>query len=272
MSNYLKVSIVTPSYNQGVFIEKTIKSVLNQNYDNYEYIIIDGGSTDQSVEIIKKYDSYLKYWLTEKDKGQADAINKGWKMADGDILAYLNSDDTLDPFAIQKVVKIFEQNKKVGIIYGDCNLINENDRILGVLYGKQLSYNKLLIKGQRGIWQPAAFFNADTVKKIGFLNENWNYCMDYDLILKIAKISPIKYVNTTLANHRIYATTKSLSQAENHWKEKIAVRRQFLKNIPLSVYYNYYLFKVFNRLPKWLVKLIRKIRKKPFDEAVIYST
>jgi len=272
MKNNLKVSIVTPSLNQGEYIEKTIQSVLAQSYRNYEYIIIDGGSKDNTLDIIRKYERVLEYWVSEKDLGQSDAINKGWRRAQGHILAYLNSDDTLDPNAIQKVVEMFIQYPQMGIIYGDCNVINENDVYLGNLKGKQLSHRDLLIKGQKGIWQPAAFFNAETVQKIGYLNIRWIYCMDYDLILKIAKISPIKYIPFTLANHRMYSTTKSLSQAENHWLEKIEVKKQYLNKIPISVYLKYYLFKAFNLLPEWLIRWVRKIRKQPFDRAVINST
>ena len=272
MASDLKVSIVTPSYNQGAYIEKTIKSVLNQNYDNLEYLIIDGGSTDTSIDTIKKYEQDLKYWISEKDHGQSDAINKGWRIAEGEIIAYLNSDDTLEPSAIQQVVQEFKRCPQVGIVYGNCNVISENDAYLGLLRGNQLAFEQLLIHGQKGVWQPAAFFNAEIVRKLGFLNESWEYCMDYDLILRISEKSQIKYVDYTLANHRMYTSTKSLSQAENHWKEKIAVKKQFLDKIPFTVYYNYYLFKIFNRLPEWITRLIRKVRRNPFDKAVLNST
>ena len=119
MKNFPKISIVTPSYNQAEFLERTILSVLNQDYPNLEYIIIDGGSTDGSVEIIKKYEKYLAYWVSEKDKGQSDAINKGFQKSTGDILAWLNSDDTYLSGTLFKVVKAFQENPNADLIFGN---------------------------------------------------------------------------------------------------------------------------------------------------------
>ncbi|GAG29700.1 unnamed protein product, partial [marine sediment metagenome] len=130
---YPLVLIVTPSYNQAQFLESTILSVLNQNYPNLEYIIIDGGSTDGSIEIIKRYQKYLAYWISEKDEGQADAINKGFEKSTGQILAWINSDDTYLPETLFRVAKHFQQHQKADLVFGNINFINEYDEITGEL-------------------------------------------------------------------------------------------------------------------------------------------
>ena len=134
-----KISIVTPSYNQAEFLERTILSVLNQNYPNLEYIIIDGGSTDSSAEIIKKYERYLTYWVSEPDDGQADAINKGFAKATGDILAWLNSDDLYLPGALLKVKESF-QNAGIAFLYGHSILVDKEDRVIRILYTLPQTY------------------------------------------------------------------------------------------------------------------------------------
>ncbi|MFM7854270.1 MAG: glycosyltransferase family 2 protein, partial [Flammeovirgaceae bacterium] len=121
------VTIVTPSFNQGKYLERTIQSVLLQDYPNIEYIVIDGGSTDNSVEIIQKYQDKISYWVSERDKGQSDAINKGWRLAKGTYCSYLNSDDALEQGAVSKVVNSFLANPDVGVVYGDYTFVDEND-------------------------------------------------------------------------------------------------------------------------------------------------
>jgi glycosyltransferase involved in cell wall biosynthesis len=129
MSKDIKVSIVTPSYNQGEFLERTIESVINQEYPNIEYIIIDGGSNDESVEIIKKFEPKIDYWHSKPDRGQSDAINTGFSRAKGDLLCWLNSDDTLNPGAINHVVNIYVKNK-FDFYYSDADLIDCEDRVI----------------------------------------------------------------------------------------------------------------------------------------------
>ena len=125
------ISIVTPSYNQDRYIEETIRSVLLQDYPQIEYTIVDGGSTDNTVSIIRKYEDQLSWWVSEKDQGQTDAINKGFARAKGDILAWINSDDTYEPGVFTAAVKYFREHPNVGMIYGDCNYINESGSVIG---------------------------------------------------------------------------------------------------------------------------------------------
>ena len=150
------VSIVTPSYNQARYLEATIQSVLVQDYPRTEYIVVDGASTDSSVEIIKKYQSHLTYWISEKDNGQADAINKGLARASGEILAWLNSDDYYLPNTISAAVKVFEENPDVVMLYGDMLAVDEDGKTINLLRYRQLSLEDLLCF--QIIGQPAVFF------------------------------------------------------------------------------------------------------------------
>ena len=138
-----KVSIVTPSYNQAQYLERTVLSVLSQDYDNLEYIVIDGDSNDGSKEILQKYTNQIAYWESQKDKGQTHAINKGFSHASGDIFAWINSDDTYRPGAIKNAVNYLLAHPDVGMVYGDCNFTDSEDRIIGRFNAKQTDYKRL---------------------------------------------------------------------------------------------------------------------------------
>jgi len=170
-----RISIITPSYNQGQFLEETILSVLNQNYPNLEYIIIDGGSTDNSVEIIKKYEDRLAYWVSEKDRGQTHAINKGFKRATGDIVNWLNSDDLLEQGALKILAKEIEKNPAADFYFGDFSVIDSEGRKL--FYRKSPPYQfATLFWGRQLSSQPAVFFRRNLLENIGYLDENLNFC------------------------------------------------------------------------------------------------
>ena len=181
-----KISIVTPSFNQSQFLERTILSVLNQNYPNWEYIIMDGGSTDGSKEIIKKYDKYLAYWTSEPDKGQGSAINKGFQKSTGEIFAWLCSDDIYLPGSLMKVSSIFAKNR-TDLVYGNTYLINEIDSIIGehrnVKYSKFFS-KAVIINGMFSISQPSMFWRRDLFMKVGGINDKLCNVLDNDLIIK----------------------------------------------------------------------------------------
>ena len=195
------ITIITPSLNQGQFIEQTINSVLSQEGHFYiDYIISDGGSTDNSVNIIKKYDKLLKIkkypikceginyrWCSEKDRGQSHAINKGFKIAKGDILAWINSDDFYEPNAFKFIIKKFRENPKVNLIYGNGYTIkkNKNKMVSNIKAGNI----KILLRGKCFIFQPSTFFTKKIIDKIGMLDESLHYAMDYDLWIRIFKNS-----------------------------------------------------------------------------------
>lgn len=206
-----RISIVTPSYNQAQFLEETIRSVLLQGYPDLEYIIIDGGSTDGSVEIIEKYEPWLAYWVSERDQGQSHAINKGFERTTGEILAWLNSDDVYLSNVFGCIAPYFGVNPNVGLVYGNCCEIDENSQIVKVLTSQQLSVETLLT-GLR-LAQPASFMRGSVLRNVGLLREDLHYIMDYDCWLRIAQNnSDLRYLNDTWANLRMWDGCKSEAQ------------------------------------------------------------
>lgn len=197
--DWLKISIVTPSYNQGAFIEETIRSVLLQNYPNLEYVVIDGGSTDESVEIIRKYEKWITYWLSEKDKGQSNAINKGFQFVTGDILAWINSDDFYEKSSLGHVATNWISNSP-HLLVGIGHKVNLDRKIIYSPHPKKVTYDSILhwMEGNN-FMQPAAFFSKQAWKNCGPLNEDFHFCMDVDLWLKITQKYPASTLNETLA-------------------------------------------------------------------------
>src|SRR5215212_558711 len=216
------ISIITPSYNQAPYIEKSIQSVLSQDYPRIEYLIVDGGSTDDTVNIIKRYENKIAGWTSEKDGGQTDAINKGFARATGDILAWINSDDTYEPGAVAAAVKYLQEHPDVGMVYGDCNYINESGRPIGKFNASQTNY-RLLRQGSTRIPQQTMFFRADLWKQVGPLDPSFYFAMDYDLWTRIAARTEIKYIPQTWANFRLHTSGKSILADERCWPEMIKV-------------------------------------------------
>ncbi len=216
------ISIVTPSYNQAKYIEKTIQSVLMQDYPRIEYIVVDGGSSDGTVDIIKKYEDRITRWVSEKDKGQTDAINKGFAHASGDILAWINSDDTYQPGAISAAVKYLQEHPTVGMVYGDCNFINESGQVIGKFNSAQTNY-RLIRQGSVRIPQQTMFFRTDLWKQVGPLDPSFYFAMDYDLWTRISARSEIKYVPQTWANFRLHTSGKTIMADDRCWPEMIRV-------------------------------------------------
>jgi len=216
------VSIITPSYNQATFLEETIQSVLNQDYAPIEYIIIDGGSTDDSLEIIKRYSDQLAWWVSEPDQGQTDAINKGFAQANGQILAWLNSDDTYLPQAVSEAVAYLQAHPEAGMVYGDANLIDETGALLGKFPARQTNYRRLR-RGYVHIPQQAAFFRAALWQQVGPLDPSFYFAMDYDLWVRLAKLAPIHYHPRLWANFRLHRSGKSVVSDDRCWPEMLRV-------------------------------------------------
>ncbi|MFN2159937.1 MAG: glycosyltransferase family 2 protein [Anaerolineales bacterium] len=219
------VSIVTPSFNQAQFLEETICSVLDQDYPNIEYIIMDGGSTDSSLEIIKKYQSKLAGWISEPDRGQTDAINKGFERASGEILAWINSDDTYQPGAVSEAVEYFKSHTGTGLVYGDANLIDEEGKIIGKFPARQTDYPRLR-RGYVHIPQQSSFFSGNIWKRVGPLDPSFHFAMDYDLWVRIARVAPIMYVQRTWANFRIHSQGKTTLEDVRCWPEMVRVHKR----------------------------------------------
>ncbi|RJP50939.1 MAG: glycosyltransferase [Anaerolineaceae bacterium] len=215
------VSIITPSYNQASYLEQTILSVLNQDYPRIEYIVVDGASTDGSVEIIRKYESRLADWVSEKDRGQADAINKGFARTTGEIIAWLNSDDYYLQGAIRAVVKVFEEHPDVVLVYGNMLAVDEAGRTFNTLNYKQLTLEDLLCF--QIIGQPAVFMRRSALQKTNGLDSSFHFLLDHLLWLQIAKLGEILHVDQTWSAARYHAEAKNRAKAAEFGREAFRI-------------------------------------------------
>ena len=215
------VSIVTPSYNQGHFIEETIQSVLSQDYPEIEYLILDGGSKDNSVAVIRQYQQRLAYWTSQKDAGQSDAINQGFARARGEILAWINSDDTYQPGAVREAVEYLRTHPEVGMVYGDANLTDASGQVVGQFAARQTGYRSLL-RGSVHIPQATTFFRAELFRQVGPLSTSL-FIFDYDLWVKLARISELRYVPRLWANFRLHESGKSVANDDLFYPEMLKV-------------------------------------------------
>lgn len=216
------VSIITPSFNQVEYLEETLLSVLEQDYENIEYLVIDGGSTDGSLEIIKKYEHRLSAWISESDMGQADAINKGFSMAKGEIFAWLNSDDTYLPGAVSEAVRYLEENYHTGMVYGKAYYIDEQGKRVA-LYPAGPTDHRGLKRGVNTIPQQTMFFRSKIWRMVGPLDPSFYYAMDYDLWTRISAVSPIGFHEEFMANFRLQSASKSMTAANRCWPEMMKV-------------------------------------------------
>lgn len=215
------VSIITPSYNQARYLEQTLRSVLEQEYPHIEYIVIDGASNDGSVEIIQKYASRLAYWVSEKDNGQAEAINKGLARANGDIVAWLNSDDFYLPGAVTAAVQAFEAHPEAGLVYGDTVAVDENGEFIHFPRYAQWSLEDLLTFHILG--QPAVFMRRDVLHEAGFLDPSFHFLLDHHLWIRMASLAPMIYVPQRWAAGRFHETAKNVAQAAKFGEEAFRI-------------------------------------------------
>jgi len=206
-----KISIVTPSFNQGRFLEECITSVLEQDYPDFEYIIIDGGSTDNSLDIISAHQPYLAYFVSESDKGQSSAISKGFKKAKGELVAWLNSDDYYLPGAFKKVAEAYGRDPEASFYFGNGFRVDSMGMKKSRYFeGETVHFNRdALLYCLNYILQPATFINASYLNKVHFLDEDLHYGMDTDLWLKLSKEKMPAFVPETLAVSREYEDTKT---------------------------------------------------------------
>lgn len=216
------VSIVTPSYNQAKYLRATIESVFGQTYPNIEYIVVDGGSTDGSAEIIREYAGRLAYWVSEPDEGQTHAINKGFAKATGQYLAWLNSDDTYQPEAVAEAIAFLQAHPDVGLVYGDANYIDAEGRPYGRFPAAQTSYQQLR-RGYVHIPQQSSFWRAELWRQVGPLDPKMYFAMDYDLWLRLAKVSKIQYTPKVWANFRIHEDAKTIKADDRCWQDMINI-------------------------------------------------
>jgi glycosyltransferase involved in cell wall biosynthesis len=257
----MKISIITPSYNQADYIERTIQSILSQDYPDFEYIVMDGGSNDGTVEILKKYSDRI-IWKSEKDKGQTDAINKGLRIATGEICAYINSDDTYEPGAFAKVAEYFGDNPDKKWVYGKCRIIDENDqeirKFITWYKNKMLqkySYKKLLV--ENFISQPATFWKRELHDELGLFDEKEYHVMDYEYWLRIGKKYPAGVINDYVANFRFYSDSKSGKQTKERFRDELRVAGDYSQNAKTS----FFLHKLNYFKITWAYKLMALLNK-----------
>jgi glycosyltransferase involved in cell wall biosynthesis len=249
-----KITIITPSFNQADFIDRTIRSVLGQSYPTLEYIVMDGGSTDRTLEILRQYENRL-IWYSEKDRGQSHAINKGLAMATGEIIGYINSDDYLEPSALFKVGKFFATHPDADWLTGKCRIVNEKGNEIRKIvtdYKNFLltfkSYKIVLVLNP--ISQPATFWRKKVSDEIGEFNESIHLTMDYDYWLRIARQYKLYAYKEYLACFRMHSASKSFlstkkmfdsqqSVASHYTSSKVLLGLQALHNRIITLIYKY---------------------------------
>lgn len=216
-----RITLITASYNKEAYIEEAIRSVLLQNYPNLEYIIIDGASTDNSIEIIKKYKKWLAYWVSEPDQGQANAINKGIKKASGEIVSWVHADDMLFPGACYEMAKAFMAHPDAALIYGEGAKIDKNNKVVKKVLSRK--YNPDLLKTKCYIFQPSTFLKKCAISDAGALDESLHYWMDWDLYLRICKNYPAKNIEQQIGMWRTHEGTKTLTGEYSEQRREIAL-------------------------------------------------
>lgn len=232
---YPKISIITPSFNQGAFIEETILSVLDQDYPNLEYIIIDGGSVDKSVEVIKKYEGRITHWVSEKDSGQSEAINKGLKLSTGEIVSWLCSDDLYLPEALHKVAKIFNEKKNSVMLHGKAVLFDSSGK--QEIKGAEMTDIQLRYYSVIPFPQPSSFFRRRLIDEKGFLREDLHFAMDFDLLIRAALSYEITPVDELLSKYRLHEGSKTISQIRHFEAEWVNVFSKFIRSVEWGVDY-----------------------------------
>jgi glycosyltransferase involved in cell wall biosynthesis len=232
------ITIVTPSYNQGDFVEQTILSVLSQNYPRLQYIVIDGGSTDCSRDIIRRYSNKLDYWISQKDQGQSDALRKGFSRARGELLGWVNSDDILYPGALRRIGEAYEGNQG-HIIAGDVEVFVEGKPHKSWIIRQRHLNVRDMVAGWTGracYSQPGVFFPKDAYIESGGVDESLIWATDRDLMIRLLRSHPVAYVNETVAGARLHASSKTCAHAGDQIAEIYRIYRQYWAELPYSTF------------------------------------
>ncbi len=221
MAELPRISIVTPSYNQAPFLEQTIQSVLGQGYPNLEYMVVDGASQDGSLEIIQRYAHRLSWWVSEKDRGQGEAINKGFARATGEIVGWLNSDDVYQPGALAAAVQAFQAHPEAGLVFGDVLAIDGENRVLNLMRAGDWGLDELM--SFHILNQPGVFMKRSVLEQAGYLDPDYHYMLDTHLWLRMAQAAPMVYVRQTLAAGRYHPLAKNLAAAPRFGDEALRI-------------------------------------------------
>jgi glycosyltransferase involved in cell wall biosynthesis len=249
------VSIITPSFNQGRFLKRTIESVLKQSYPRIEYIVVDGGSTDESLSILKSYGRRFK-WISEPDGGQADAINKGFTRSQGTIQTYLNSDDVLLPGAVERVVDYFREHPDIDMVYGQADYIDEEDRVIGLYRTAEYSFERMM--QDCCVCQPAAFWQKRIAEKVGPFNPRLHYVMDYEYWLRMDRLGGrLAHLPERLAASRLYPETKTLSSRDRIFKEIFQICHEQGGYVDLNYFFGLWHHLIWERKDGWPTLLRR---------------
>ena len=230
------VSLITPSFNQGRFLEETIRSVLLQGYPNLEYIIIDGMSTDGSVEIIKKYAGQLSYWASEPDKGHADAVNKGWRIAKGEFVAWLNSDDFLYPHSLETTVAALEKDPDIQVCYGDVARVDERSQPCDRDFeGGDFTLKDMLVFWKNPVPQPGFLMRRSVIDRIGLLDESYSFAFDFEYWMRMAVHDMKgKYIPQRLAAFRMHMDAKTYKEQDIRIKNRFGLYEQYFQDERIS--------------------------------------
>ncbi|MFZ2976076.1 MAG: glycosyltransferase family 2 protein [Candidatus Moraniibacteriota bacterium] len=243
----MKLSIITPSYNQGKFIRDTFNSILNQDINfKLEYILVDAVSKDETSKIVEEFSPKFKtrgidfIYICEKDSGQSDAINKGFRLATGDIITYLNSDDFYEPNSLQEVIEYFDNNPKIKWAYGGWNLVTKNSMIFRILSPQKYSKDTLL--NYCNIGQPSCFFRKELLNEVGMLDENLHLAMDYDLWLRFASKYDAGIIGKIISNMRYYSEAKSSAKATAQLLETLRIGKKHTKLFSFRRFAQYFFY------------------------------
>ena len=228
------LSIVIPTYQQGRYIQRTLESILDQGYPALELIVIDGGSTDQTREIIERYQTHIAIYISEKDGGQSDAIRKGFELATGQIITWMNSDDTYAENALITVGQFFAANHSVRFAYGNRDIINENDQVIGRrrqpdFHPRIMRYCHMIVP------QVSAFWQRSLYQESGGVDASLRFCMDFDLFVKMAIISPPAHLPIVLGNFRIHGDSKTSNLENVRLAEDQIVQKRYCRYKPGTI-------------------------------------
>jgi len=227
----MKISVVTPSFNQGAFIEETILSVRNQRYPDCEHIVVDGGSTDGTIEVLKKYSNVR--WISEPDRGQADALNKGFKISTGEIIGWLNSDDTYVENALERVAEFFETRPEVMLTYGYVYVMDAKSRIIRKRYSPDFDFG-LLVRTGSCYAQPTFFFRRRILQDVGYMDSSLPRAMDYEYILRVGKSLRVQKMPVFLGHFRTHPGSLSHSGVADETETRTGrlIQERYCSDLP----------------------------------------
>ena len=240
------VSVVTPCYNSERYLEETVRSVLGQDYPRLEYLVMDGGSSDGTLQVLEKYRGRVRY-CTGRDEGQADAINRGFALTHGSIFAFLNADDTYLPGAISSAVRLLQKNPKIGMVYGEAYHVDEQGRILRRYPCEPFDAERF--RRRCYICQPAAFMRRTAFEAAGMLNPRLKFALDYDLWIRMARCCPMLKCDEFWATSRLHRDSKTMAQAAAVYQEVFTILREHYDYVPSNWLYGYCSYLVTGRQP-----------------------